>query len=86
MKYKVIISNSAEKELSKLPKEVILKIKQKVIQLADNPFISGYKQLKGSQDKFYRIRVGNYRIIYSVQNNELIITIIKIGHRREIYD
>lgn len=86
MKFKVVITRSAEKELSQLSKEVIVRIRQKILLLADNPFPHGYKQLKGSNDKFFRIRVGDYRIIYSIQNNELIINIIKIGHRREIYE
>ena len=57
---------------------------QAVENLADNPYPSNSKKLIGS-DAVYRIRVGNYRIIYNIQSSVLTIEVIKIGHRREIY-
>ena len=63
--YKVVISKSAEKEISKLPVKEILKIKETILNLADNPRPFGVKKLEGFDD-FYRIKKGNYRIIYTI--------------------
>ncbi|MDJ0636880.1 MAG: type II toxin-antitoxin system RelE/ParE family toxin [Xenococcaceae cyanobacterium MO_188.B29] len=82
--YKIEWKQSAKKELKKLDKQVISRILQAVENLADNPYPSNSKKLIGS-DAVYRIRVGNYRIIYNIQSSVLIIEVIKIGHRREIY-
>lgn len=53
--------------------------------LAENPYPSGVKKLKGSEDIFWRVRVGNYRVIYSVDDEIKIIDIRKVGHRKDIY-
>ncbi|MEP6626975.1 MAG: type II toxin-antitoxin system RelE/ParE family toxin [Ginsengibacter sp.] len=83
-KYQLKIKKSAEKELANLPHETIVLIKNLVLKLSDNPFPPGYKKLKGFKD-FYRIRSGSYRIIYSVQHNELFIEVLKIAHRKDAY-
>ena len=83
-KYQLKIKRSAEKELAILPLEVVLSIKDRIIELGDNPFASGYKKLKGFKN-LYRIRVGTYRIIYSIQHNELCIEILRIAHRKDAY-
>ncbi|MDJ0575963.1 MAG: type II toxin-antitoxin system RelE/ParE family toxin [Xenococcaceae cyanobacterium MO_234.B1] len=75
---------SAKKELKKLDKQIIPRILQAVENLANNPYSSGSKKLIGS-DSIYRIRVGDYRIVYNIKSSVLIIEIIKVGHRREIY-
>ena len=83
-KYKVVIAKSAEKELARLPVAVIVRIREKVSLLADDPRPDGCKKLKGHKD-LYRIRVGDYRIIYSVNDGVLTVTVVAIGDRKDIY-
>ncbi|MDJ0899079.1 MAG: type II toxin-antitoxin system RelE/ParE family toxin [Xenococcus sp. MO_188.B8] len=82
--YKIEWKQSAKKELKKLDKQIIPRILQAIENLADNPYLSGSKKLIGS-DSIYRIRVGDYRIVYNIKSSVLTIEIIKVGHRREIY-
>lgn len=82
--YKILWKISAKKELKKLDKKEIPKIIKEVENLSSNPYPNNHKKLQGSENS-YRIRIGNYRVIYSIYNNELIIQIIKIGHRKDIY-
>ncbi len=82
--YKIQWKRSAKKELKKLDQQIIIRILQSIQDLAANPYPSGSKKLIGS-DSIYRIRVGDYRIIYDIQSSVLVIEIVKVGHRREIY-
>jgi mRNA interferase RelE/StbE len=82
--YKIALKNSAKKSLESLPKPVIHKITGLIDALTNNPYPSGYKKLMGS-DHTYRIRTGDYRIIYSVFDEYLAIHIVKIGHRKDVY-
>lgn len=82
--YKIVFRKSAEKQLLKLPKPVGLKIIELIKQLGENPIPENSKKMSGFKD-IYRIRSGSYRVIYSIENDELIIEIIKIGHRQNIY-
>ena len=82
--YKVLWKQSARKELKKLDKQTIRRILDAVEKLTDNPYVPGCKKLVGSKS-IYRIRTGDYRIVYDVQSAMLTIEIIKVGHRREIY-
>lgn len=83
--YKIQWKRSAKKELKKLDKQVILRILQAVESLAEDPWQSAAsKKLVGS-DSIYRLRVGDYRIIYNLESSVLTIEIIKVGHRKEIY-
>lgn len=84
MPYQIQIKKSAFKELSKLPNTIFVSISDKINTLDKNPFPSGYKKLKGSKN-YYRLRVGNYRIVYSVYQDVLIIEIIRIRHRKNVY-
>ncbi|MEI6707613.1 MAG: type II toxin-antitoxin system RelE/ParE family toxin [Methylococcales bacterium] len=84
MAYDIIIKPSAEKSFAKLPKAQQIKIINAIENLAINPRPQGFKKLKSTAE-LYRIRVGDYRVIYSIDNNVLIITVVKIGHRKEIY-
>ncbi|MFN3852537.1 MAG: type II toxin-antitoxin system RelE family toxin [Spirosomataceae bacterium] len=85
MKYQVRIEQTAEKQLSKLPKSELERLKVAVLSLADNPRPFGYKKLKGRSNA-YRVRVGNYRIIYEINDGILLVLVIAIGHRKEIYE
>ena len=82
--YRIVWKNSAKKELKKLDRQAIPSIISAVSMLAEIQFPNGVKKLQGSQHT-YRIRVGDYRIVYSVEEQVLLIEIIRIGHRKEIY-
>lgn len=82
-KYKIEVKKSAEKELKKIPKKELTKIIQQIGSLADDPHPSGCKKLT-NQEK-YQIRVGNYRVLYNVENDILTVFVVKVGHRKEIY-
>ena len=83
MKFTVLIERYALKQILNLDKKVIPLIKSAISDLADNPRPFGYKKLKG--EEAYRIRVGVYRIIYDIDNNRIIVTVVSVGHRKEIY-
>jgi mRNA interferase RelE/StbE len=85
VKYRVQFAKSAEKELQKFPKKVILAIVETIEGLQDNPRPHGYKKLKGTDTDFYRVRSGNYRIIYTLDDQVLLIEIIRIAHRKDVY-
>jgi len=82
--YSIHWKKSAVKELQKLAKQVIPDIVYAVYALADMPLPSGSKKLHGSLQT-YRIRKGDYRIIYSIEHDVLVIEVIKVGHRKDIY-
>jgi mRNA interferase RelE/StbE len=81
--YKVFFRKSVEKDFSTIPKKDLRKILQRIDMLADDPRPSGCEKLTGQER--YRIRQGKYRIVYSIQDNELTIWIVKVGHRSKIY-
>ncbi|GGC39001.1 hypothetical protein GCM10011386_33910 [Parapedobacter defluvii] len=83
-KYAVVLTKKAEKQLDKLPDQIASSILQSISSLADNPRPFGYKKLKGRDA--YRIRSGDYRIIYEIVDSQLIIDVIAIGHRKNIYE
>lgn len=83
--YKILIKRSAEKELRKIPKPYLEKMVRKIHTLAENPRPEGSELLKGGE-RHYRIRQGDYRIVYEISDATAEITIIKIGHRREVYE
>lgn len=83
-KYKIEISLSAEKALKKIPKNDLKKIIEVIQILAINPFPEGCRKLSGEENA-YRVRQGNYRVIYEVDGKKLIILVFKIGHRKDIY-
>ncbi len=82
--YQIKWTNSAKKELRKLDKKVIPRLIDAVDELVTNPYPQGVKKIVNS-DNNYRIRVGDYRIIYQVISNTLIIYIMKVGTRQNIY-
>ena len=87
MNYKVSFTKSALKALKKMDQSnsrAILSWIKKNLEGTDNPYQQG-KQLKSHLSKFWRYRVGDYRILCEINNGELIIIIVAIGHRRDIY-
>ncbi|TDI44777.1 MAG: type II toxin-antitoxin system RelE/ParE family toxin [Acidobacteria bacterium] len=83
-KYKIEISRSAKKQLKKLPREDQQRVVKAILELAGEPLPRGVRKLAGYDDVF-RIRVGRYRIIYSVSSGKLVIIILMIGHRKNVY-
>ena len=81
--YNITFKKSVTKDLRAIPKKDIIKILNKIDQLAINP--RGQGSIKLSGKPIYRIRQGSYRIVYSIQNEILCVQVIKIGHRSEIY-
>lgn len=81
--YTILLSKKAEKQLDKLSDHITEPIIQSIASLEFNPRPNGYKKLKGTNA--YRIRSGDYRIIYHIFEQKLIIDIVAVGHRRDIY-
>ena len=83
--YKIEYSKDIEKDLSKLPKNDVSKIFEKIDRLSENPRSFGAEQLQGNFKGLHRIRSGNYRVIYQIIDEKLIILVVKVSHRRQIY-
>ncbi len=83
MKYDVKLNPSVQKQLKKLSKPHATRILAKIYRLAEDPYPNGAVQLTGQ--KAYRIRVGDYRVIYEIHNNQLLVQVIRVGHRRDVY-
>ena len=82
--YKVYFKASVEKEdFSTIPKKDLKKILRRIQELADDPRPPGCEKLTGQER--YRLRQGRYRIVYSVQDDELTVWIVRVGHRKDIY-
>lgn len=83
-KYTVYLSNRARKELDKLSDSLAKPILSAIANLAEDPRPKGCKKLRGREG--YRIRTGNYRVIYEIFDSQLIVDVIALGHRKDIYD
>jgi mRNA interferase RelE/StbE len=81
--YKIYFRASVEKDFAAIPKSNLKKILQRIKTLSDDPRPSGCEKLTG-QDR-YRVRQGRYRIVYSIQDKELTVWIVKVGHRKDVY-
>ncbi len=82
--YKVEISkNVRRKDLPSIPKSDVIRIVKRIENLAENPFPEGAARLKGRKE--WRIRQGDYRILYIVEHNIVTVFVVKVGHRRKIY-
>ena len=84
IKYSVSLSKRAKKQLDKLSDNIAKPIFQAIQELADNPRPQGYKKLKGRDG--YRIRIGDYRVIYEIFDAFLLVDVIDLGNRKDIYD
>jgi len=85
-KYQVVFSKMAAKELRHLPNEEIRRVYAKSKELETDPRPSGCKKLVGEKEELWRIRVGDYRIIYTINDTISIVDIRPIGHRRDVYN
>ncbi len=81
--YKILIRRSAADELGDLPKKDLARVVSRIRKLASQPRLAGCEKLSGQER--YRIRQGDYRIVYAVDNDGRVVEIVKIGHRSEIY-
>jgi mRNA interferase RelE/StbE len=81
--FKVYFKKSVEKDFSGIPKKDLQRIIKLIGSLADNPSPAGCEKLSG-QERF-RIRQGRYRIIYSIQDDELTVWVVKVAHRKDVY-
>jgi len=84
LSYTIVIASKAQKQLDKFSDHIAAPILDAISDLAEDPRPSGCKKLKGREG--YRIRVGNYRIIYEIFDSELIVDVIAVGHRKDIYE
>lgn len=85
MSFTIRYEKRALKELSKLPTNAVKQILAKVESLALDPYQSGIKKLKGF-DNVFRAKTGNYRILYEINGDKLLIMIVAIGDRKNVYD
>jgi mRNA interferase RelE/StbE len=81
--YEIFFRESVWKELKKIPKADLKKILSRIEQLGNDPRPIGCEKLTGHE--LYRMRQGNYRIVYSIQDNELTVWGVKVGHRKDVY-
>ena len=82
--YKIVLTKTAQKQLDKLPESVVEILSVVILSLVDDPRPIGCKKLKGRDG--WRIRQGNYRIIYDILEEILVVDIIAVGHRKDVYN
>jgi mRNA interferase RelE/StbE len=81
--YDLVVKKSAERELRALPKRDLRRVTERIQDLSHNPRPPGCEKLSGHDQ--YRIRQGDYRIVYAIHDAVRLVTLVKIGHRREVY-
>lgn len=86
MQYKIVFTNIALKSFRKIPEQARKQINKKLTKLSQDPFdrMNDVKKLHGV-DEGYRLRSGDYRVVYTIDGKALIVTVIKIAHRKEVY-
>lgn len=82
--YRLLIKPSAAREIEAAPKKDRLRIIKRILGLSSDPRPAGSEKLSGHDDK-YRVRQGAYRIVYSISDAELVVSVVKVGHRRDVY-
>jgi mRNA interferase RelE/StbE len=83
-KYRIEVSAAAERQLKNIRREDAIRILRSIALLASEPRPAGSRKLSGYED-IYRIRIGRYRVLYEIDRKHIIIVILKIGYRREVY-
>ncbi len=84
MPYAVEFLPSAQRQLAALPQEARRRIARKIETLRENPRPPG-AMLFHAEDRLYRLRIGDYRVIYTIEGRRLVVLVIRIGHRKDIY-
>jgi mRNA interferase RelE/StbE len=82
-RYRIVFKKSVAKDLRRIPKKDVTLIVRRIDELADEPQPAGAEKL--SEQERYRVRQGVYRILYEIADDELIVTVVKVGHRRDVY-
>ena len=82
--YRVALTSSAARELQKLPNQTVARIFPRIESLASNPRPPGCKKMQGG-DREYRIRAGDYRVVYTIDDRNLLVEVTRIRHRKEVY-
>ena len=86
MTYQLVFSKRAAKELADLPRDIVSRLDKEIQSLAEKPRPADCKKLKGKFADGYRVRVGDYRILYLIDDQQHRINIYRVGHRRDIYE
>ncbi len=81
--YELVFKKSIAKDLRAFPKQEVKRIMQRIRSLADDPRPAGCEKLSGQER--YRVRQGAYRIIYEIEDARLVVLVVKVGHRRDVY-
>lgn len=81
--YKIEVTRAARKAIEKLPKEAVRAVTAAIRDLVEDPCPHGYTKLSGQPG--YRVRVGVYRIIYEIKDDVLVVVVVAVGHRKDIY-
>lgn len=84
MAYSVTFAKAAKRQFDKLPRPAQQRLGETIEQLTSDPRPPGVVKLSG-EDRLYRVRSGDYRAVYQIQDKRLLILIVKVGHRREVY-
>ena len=84
MKYTVRLNAQVGKVLNRLPPDMRRRLVRRLEALEDNPRPRGVEKLAGVEE-LYRVRVGTYRIVYAIRDRELVVVIVRVGHRRDVY-
>jgi len=82
-RYELRFKNSVAKDLRALPKSDVAKVLERIDALRDDPRPPGSEKL--STQERYRVRQGSYRILYEIEDQQVVVTVVKVGHRREVY-
>jgi mRNA interferase RelE/StbE len=82
--YHLKIKPTAERDLQKLPRPLFLRLSQKILALAEEPRPDGVRKLSGSLEG-WRIRVGDYRVVYQIDDEQKTVIIVRVRHRRDVY-
>ncbi|MFH1738485.1 MAG: type II toxin-antitoxin system RelE/ParE family toxin [bacterium] len=83
-RYRIVFTRAARRSLTSLPEHILPRVDARILALSSNPRPHGVKKLKGPEGH-YALRVGDYRVIYDIQDDRLVVIVIRIRHRRESY-
>jgi mRNA interferase RelE/StbE len=83
--YKIKFDRRVKKDFKSIQAQDIKRIKSAILKLSNNPRPDSCTKLKGDKRDYYRIRVGNYRVVYSVEDEILLVLVVTVGHRKKIY-
>lgn len=85
MSYRVEILPAAQKAMAALPKRDRVRVDERILSLGENPRPHGAQQLKGAGRGIWRVRVGDYRILYVIHDDRLVVVVVDVGNRRDVY-